>query len=97
MPFSKARFKLNDPSEKGYEVKQTNEDGLITWNLPYGDYKIEEFNAEGYKSVKPFYVRIDVAGTVSLLDGEERGELTLNSSEQNQINLIVKNVIKTGS
>ncbi len=47
--------------------------------------------------MKPFYVRIDVAGTVSLLDGEERGELTLNSSEQNQINLIVKNVIKTGS
>ena len=97
IPFSKARFKLNDPSEKGYEVKQTNEDGLITWNLPYGDYKIEEFNAEGYESVEPFYVRIDVDGTVSLLDGEERGELTLNSSEQNQINLIVKNVIKTGS
>jgi uncharacterized surface anchored protein len=97
IPFSKARFKLNDPTVKGYEVKQTNEDGLITWNLPYGDYKIEEFNAEGYESVEPFYVRIDADGTVSLLDGEGRGELTLNSSEQNQINLIVKNVIKTGS
>jgi uncharacterized surface anchored protein len=96
-PFSKDRFKLNDPSESGYEVKQTDEDGRITWNLPYGDYKIEELDAEGYETVAPFYVRIDVNGTVSLLNGEGRSELTLSSSEQNQINLIVKNVIKTGS
>ena len=96
-PFSKDKFKLNDPSESGYEVKQTDEDGRITWNLPYGDYKIEELDAEGYETVAPFYVRIDVNGTVSLLNGEGRSELTLSSSEQNQINLIVKNVIKTGS
>jgi uncharacterized surface anchored protein len=97
IPFSKDRFKLNDPSESGYEVKQTNEEGRITWNLPYGDYKIEELDAEGYETVAPFYVRIDVNGTISLLNGEGRSELTLSSSEQNQINLIVKNVIKTGS
>ncbi|MGL6219210.1 MAG: SpaA isopeptide-forming pilin-related protein, partial [Lacrimispora sphenoides] len=62
-----------------------------------GDYKIEELDAEGYETVAPFYVRIDVNGTVSLLNGEGRSELTLSSSEQNQINLIVKNVVKTGS
>lgn len=97
IPFSKDRFKLNDPSERGYEVKQTNEDGFITWNLPYGDYKIEELDAVGYETVAPFYVRIDANGTVSLLNGEGRSELTLSSSEQNQINLMVKNMIKTGS
>ena len=97
IPFSKAIFKLNDPSVSGYEVKQTDGDGLIKWNLPYGDYKIEELAAAGYESVEPFYVRIDVNGMVSLLNGEGRGELTLNSADQIQIMLILKNVIKTGS
>ena len=97
IPFAKADFKLNDPSESGYEVKQTDGEGLIKWNLPYGDYKIEELDAAGYEPVEPFYVRIDVNGKVSLLNGEGRGELILDSEEQNQINLIIKNVIKTGS
>lgn len=96
IPFSKAKFKLNDPAVSGYEVNETDAEGLITWNLPYGDYRIEELDADGYETVEPFYVRIDVNGTVSLLDAEGRGELTLISGEQNQINVFVKNVIKTG-
>ncbi|ADL06780.1 doubled motif LPXTG anchor domain-containing protein [Lacrimispora saccharolytica] len=97
IPFSKASFKQNDPSVSGYEVKQTDENGLIQWNLPYGDYRLEELEGAGYEPVEPFYVRISGNGAVSLLNGEGRSELTLNSSEQNQINLIIKNVIKTGS
>lgn len=96
IPFSKAKFKLDDPAVSGYEVKETDANGLISWRLPYGDYKIEEQAADGYKAIEPFYIRIDVNGKVSLLDAGDRKELKLNSADQKQINLIVTNEIKTG-
>ncbi|WP_077612821.1 doubled motif LPXTG anchor domain-containing protein [Clostridium sp. Marseille-P2415] len=96
IPFGKTKFKLNDPSGNGYEVKETNAEGLVTWNLPYGDYRIEESDAAGYETVEPFYVRIDANGTVSLLDAEDRSELTLNSADQKQINVAVTNEVRTG-
>ncbi len=96
LSLGKAVFRLKDSSVSSYEVKETDADGLLTWNLPYGDYKLEELAAEGYKAIDPFYVRIDENGKVSLLDAEGRKELVLNSADQKQINLIVTNEVKTG-
>ena len=96
IPFSKDRFRLKDPAKDGYEVKETDAKGLITWNLPYGDYEIKELEAAGYESIEPFYVRLDADGTVSLLHGEDRRELTLTGRNQKEINVTVENTVKTG-
>ncbi len=96
LPFSKDRFRLKDPSKDGYEIKETDAKGLITWNLPYGDYEIKELEAAGYEPIEPFYVRVDANGSVSLLHGEERKELTLTGKEQKEINVTVENTVKTG-
>jgi uncharacterized surface anchored protein len=97
VPFSKPSFKLNDKNKSGKEVKKTDSDGQITWNLHYGDYEIRELAADGYETIKPFYVRVAADGKVTLLNAEDREELKLNSTNQNTVNLIVNNHVKTGS
>ena len=94
-PFIRNKFKINDPDHSGYEVKQTSEEGVVTWNLPYGDYEITELPASGYQTIEPFYVRIGQDGAVSLLNGKDRPEIVLNSQEQNKINVIVTNKVLT--
>lgn len=94
-PFSRNKFKINDPDHSGYEVKQTGNDGVVTWNLPYGDYEITELSAPGYQTIEPFYVRIGQDGTVSLLNGKDRPELALESQAQKEINVVVTNQIQT--
>ncbi|MDW2800467.1 doubled motif LPXTG anchor domain-containing protein [Clostridium boliviensis] len=94
-PFSRNKFKINDPDHTGYEIKQTGDEGVVTWNLPYGDYEITELSAPGYHTIEPFYVRIGQDGTVSLLNGEDRPELVLKSQAQKEINVVVTNQIQT--
>lgn len=95
IPFSRDRLVIKDSTNTGYEVKETNQEGLITWNLPYGDYQIKELTKEGYESIEPFYVRIAANGDVSILGSDIRKELTLLNSKQKEINLSVENTIKT--
>lgn len=95
MPFSKDRLVFKGGKSAGYEVKETDYQGLITWNLPYGDYQIRELNKEGYESIEPFYVRIAANGDVSILGSEIRKELTLLNSKQKEINVSVENTVKT--
>lgn len=94
-PFSRNKFKVNDPENTGYEVKQTGEDGVVTWNLPYGDYEITELPASGYQAIEPFYVRIGQDGTVSLLNAKDRTDIVLDSQEQKKINVVVTNNVLT--
>ncbi|MFW6680136.1 doubled motif LPXTG anchor domain-containing protein [Lacrimispora sp. AGF001] len=94
-PFSRNKFKVNDPGNTGYEVKQTGDDGVVTWNLPYGDYEITELPAPGYQAVEPFYVRIGQDGAVSLLNAKDRPEIVLDSQEQKTINVVVTNNVLT--
>ncbi|WP_124067234.1 doubled motif LPXTG anchor domain-containing protein [Clostridium sp. E02] len=78
-----------------YEEKETNKDGILTWNLPYGSYEITELPSPDYETIKPFRIKIDETGLVSLLGGEDRKEIRQNSKEQNKINFIVTNRVKT--
>ncbi|MBE5980298.1 MAG: doubled motif LPXTG anchor domain-containing protein [Paenibacillaceae bacterium] len=94
-PFSRNKFKVNDPENTGYEVKQTGDDGVVTWNLPYGDYEITELPAPGYQAVEPFYVRIGQDGAVSLLNAKDRPDIVLDSQEQKTINVVVTNNVLT--
>jgi uncharacterized surface anchored protein len=97
VPFSKERLVLKDADNTGYEVKETDDEGLITWNLPYGDYKIKELPSDGYQSIEPFFVRVAAGGNVSLLGSDQRKELTLESSQQKEINISVENTVKTAT
>ncbi|MDF2887762.1 MAG: LPXTG-motif cell wall anchor domain protein, partial [Lacrimispora sp.] len=94
-PFSRNKFKLNDSEHSGYEIKQTGDNGVVTWNLPYGDYEITEIPAPGYKTIEPFYVRMGQSGIVSLLNTKDRPEIVLDSQEQKKINVVVTNQILT--
>lgn len=94
-PFSKNKFKVNDPENTGYEEKKTGDDGVVTWNLPYGDYEITELPASGYQAIEPFYVRIGQDGTVSLLNAKDRTDIVLDSQEQKKINVVVTNNVLT--
>ena len=94
-PFSRNKFKVNDPENTGYEVKQTGNDGVVTWNLPYGDYELTELPAPGYQAIEPFYVRIGQDGAVSLLNAKDRTDIVLDSQEQKTINVVVTNNVLT--
>lgn len=94
-PFSSNKFKVNDPENTGFEIKKTGDDGVVTWNLPYGDYEITELPAPGYQVAEPFYVRISQDGAVSLLNAKDRTDIVLDSQEQKKINVIVTNNVLT--
>ena len=93
--FGRNKFKVNNPDNTGYEVKQTGEDGVVTWNLPYGDYEITELPSPGYQAIEPFYVRIGQDGVVSLLNAKDRPDIVLDSQEQKKINVVVTNNVLT--
>lgn len=72
--FLNAKFKPGDAS--GESVKRTGSNGIITWELPHGDYKITESDAgDGYKELEAFYIRVDKDGIVSLLNNTNSVEV----------------------
>lgn len=53
-------FEIYDINNKLIKTVSTNDEGIVSFNLPYGKYKIVQKNStNGYKKVDPFTITVD--------------------------------------
>ncbi|GLC78880.1 doubled motif LPXTG anchor domain-containing protein [Lacrimispora brassicae] len=86
------RFKPNENA--GIKTIKTDETGRIALNVTFGDYRITEKPALGYKPIDAFYIRVDENGAVSLVP--DQGELSYVKFGSDEADFIVINTPDTG-
>lgn len=92
-------------NEKSFTAS-TDENGRITFETVYGDYRITEIPLNGYEAIDPVIIRISPAGEISILSGavsdETRSHVEIinsvaGSGTGSVLNFRFVNVIKKGT